>query len=130
MRPNRESAQVSVEKTQLPLKSNETLSEFLSEMGKAVLEHLKSKLNMGKNGDVYPVDIYADKCIIDVYLGDDAPIEEGESSVRYYQLDYIRKVDGGFDFGEPVEVSRQIIFVPKGEPVSKNTANIWDGVQL
>ena len=128
MRPNHEPTQVRVEKTQLPLKSGETLRMFLTEMGNAVHEHLKTKVTMGKDADVYPVDIYADKCIVDVYLGSDVTIKEGESRVKYFQMDYTRKVDGGFDFSDPVEMLKQIVFVPKGEPITKGEDAIWNGV--
>jgi len=118
--------QVSVEKSQLPLKDGETLRDFLKSMGMSVMEHLKNKVSIGKDADVYPVDIYGDKVIVDLYVGSEPNlVAEGESRVKYYQMSYVRNVNGEFEFGDPVEMEKRIVFIPKGEPVQKS---FWSGV--
>lgn len=117
---------VMVEKSQLPLKDGETLRDFLKNMGMSVMEHLKNKVNVGKDADVYPVDIYGDKVIVDLYVGSEANlVQEGESRVKYFQMSYVRNVDGEFEFGEPMEMEKRTVFIPKGEPIQKS---FWSGV--
>lgn len=119
-------ARVMVEKSQLPLKDGETLRDFLKNMGMAVMDHLKNKASVGKDADVYPVDIYGDKVIVDLYVGSEPNlVGEGESRVKYYQMDYVRNVSGEFEFGDPMEMEKRTVFIPKGEPVQKS---FWSGV--
>jgi len=119
---------IQVEKTALPLGPNQALRDFAAELREAVEAHLESaiKIKFGstdtKSASFYPHDIFGDHMIAEVNQW-----QKGKGSTEtYWLVPYARGV-GGFVFGPPVEVEKQIQWVPK-MPIEKRAGGLWSNV--
>ncbi len=124
-------ARIQVAKAMLPLGPNQALHDFILELGQAVKLHLgkwlkiKWESNETKSAYMYVKDIFGDHVVAEVNQW-----EKGKGRAeKYWLVPYSRGL-GGFVFGDPVEVVKEIRYVPK-MPVTKRVdlnKGIWANI--
>jgi len=114
MEKEKKEARIQVAKAVLPLGPNQTLKDFTRELreelkpplGKA----LKLKWESGENQSayMYVVDIFGDHIVAEVHQW-----QKGKGGADTYWLVPYARGAGGFAFGAPVEVVKEVHYVPK-----------------
>jgi len=101
-----------VHKANVPMLKGETLRMFTQALSDSGSTYLRRKLNLLEQDGVYMLETMADQAVFEAYKTNGPT---GKPSCKYYALKFKRKSDGGFEFGESVEVHR----VTQYEPVTK-----------
>jgi len=101
---------VAVHKAQIGLMKGESVGQFTRALGDAAKVALKKKLNLLEGADVWPIEVFTDKVVLDLY--------EPKKAARYFGMKYTRKDNGDFEFGETVELRRMVTFEPKNNTMS------------
>lgn len=111
---------VVVHKANITLADGESVQQFMSKIRDAGKTFVGTKLNLVKNADVYPVEVFSKTIVFDVYqYGPDVPANK---RARFFAAAYSRKNDGGFEFTTLTEVERVTVYQPKqNAAVTKST---------
>lgn len=123
---------IHVEKAELPMESGESVNAFTEKLRKAAALHIAKLRGMQKAVDVWPMEVYANKLVVDVFFREEK--DDGKNALkttamnpRFFQLAFKRDGDN-FQFGETVEVERKVVFTPKAKIEKAMGAGFWDGV--
>jgi hypothetical protein len=124
-------ARIQVAKTALPLGPNQALDEFRRELFEGLKPHLAKTLKLQwesteqKAAHMYTKDIFGDHVVVEVHQW-----AKGKGGIDNYWLVPYARGPGGMVFGDPVEVVKEIRYVPK-MPVTKRaepSGGIWSNV--
>lgn len=123
-------ARIQVAKTMLPLGPNQALDDFRRELCEGLKLHLAKALKLkfesteNRSAYMYTKDIFGDQVVAEVHQWEKG--KGGRDS--YWSIPYARG-PGGMVFGEPVEVVKEIRYVPK-MPVTKrvSTGPLWSNI--
>jgi len=102
----KDQATVMVEKAKLPLNKGESIEEFRD----LLCSELRVKYGSGTGESrtyVYPMEVYAEKAIIEIL-----PPINSNSKIKFLSVPYKRQGDS-FVFGSATEVKRKTTYVPK-----------------
>jgi hypothetical protein len=124
-------ARIQVAKAALPLGPNQALDDFRRELYQSLKPHLGKALKIkwesgeSKSAYMYTKDIFGDHVVAEVHQW-----EKGKGGTDNYWLVPYSRGPGGFVFGDPLEVVKEIRYVPK-TPVAKGvdlTKGIWANI--
>jgi len=101
---------VAVHKANISLQAGESVREYTKALGDAAQKALKQKLNLMQEADVWPIEVFTDKVVLDVFQ---PKATDSKQRMRYFGMKYTRKDTGDFEFGETVELKRVTRFEPK-----------------
>jgi len=125
-----ETREVLVHKANLPLGEKESVGEFMQKLRKSLAGYLLPKMNVAKNGSVWPIEVFSKSVIAEVYVPTQ---KDDEVNYRLFKCDFVRKGDDEFKFAEPREVKRGFVDIETGVEVTKalvekSAGGIWTGV--
>jgi hypothetical protein len=93
------------------------LHQYTAAVGDATLTYISKSLNLTEKDYVYPVEVYADRVVAEVYKS-----SSSRSSYAYYAMEYERKTDKSFEFDGLTEVQRVVSYKPKSSvTIAKST---------
>lgn len=130
-KPQPKEARIQVAKAALPLGPNQALHDFTRELSQGLKPHLGKYLKLkwesgeNKSAHMYTNDIFGDHVVAEVHQW-----EKGKGGADTYWLVPYSRGPGGFVFGNPVEVMKEIRYVPK-VPVTKRISpagELWANI--
>lgn len=110
-------------KADLPLKEDESVSEFTDRLHKWIASNY-GKLDLPEKADyMWIAELYKDNLVLSVSIK-----REGLIPIRdlYYRMTWVMKGDD-FVLGKPEEVIRQTTWIPKSK-VRKAQENLWKDI--
>ena len=109
-------------------KFNQALKDFVSELREALQPHLEKALKIkfqygeDKSASFYNKDLFGDHVVVEVHQW-----QKGKGSTDSYYMVPYQRAQTGFALGPPVEVVKEIHYVPK-VPVTKGNGVDWANV--